>query len=434
MHRWKLVSDDVPGGALPRSGYAGVLRDRPFQALSLANFVSLAGDQIARVALSVLVYDRTASAALTGLTYALSYLPTVVGGPLLAGLADRRPRRRVMIGCDVLRAVLVLLMAVPSLPLAGLLGLLAVVTLCEAPFDAARGAMMPDVLPGERYAIGGAISQVVLQAAMVTGFAAGGALLLLATPRELLALDAATFVLSAILVRVVPFGTERSVPDLDAAANPLGDMRLAGRLVFGNPRLRPLLLIAWSMSAAAVAPEALAVPYAREAGAGSGAVGLLLAASPIGNVLAGLVLARLPEHRRLALLWPLAVLAVAPLTLCLFDPPLPVVVVLVAVSGLGTAYHLVAMVRFVTLVAPQMRGRALGLAGTGLAVGQGLAVAAAGAVGDLLDPAITVGLAGVAGLVAALVWGPALHRGSATGTQPESRCRPRRHGWIQLPD
>lgn len=394
--------------ALPGTGYREVLRDRVFQALTLGLFVSLAGDQIARVALSVLVYDRTSSATLTGLTYALSYLPTVVGGPLLAGLADRRPRRSVMIACDLVRVVLVLLMAIPAMPLPVLLGLLAAVTLCEAPFDAARGAMMPDILPGERYAIGGAISQVVLQAGMVAGFAAGGALLIVASPHELLALDAITFLVSALLIRSVPHGRTAAADLRDSPASPLADLRVAVGAVFPSPHLRPLLLLAWAMSAAAVAPEALAVPYARTADAGSTAVGLLLAAGPIGNVLAGLVLARLPEPRRVPLLWPLSVLAAAPLAVCLLHPPLPLVVALVVLSGMGTAYHLVAMVRFVTLVDADKRGRALGLAGTGLAVGQGLAIAAAGALGDLLDPATAVGIAGVLGLVAALVWGPSL--------------------------
>jgi MFS family permease len=414
-----LVVHDARAEA-PRPGYRDVLLNRTFQALSLASFISLAGDQIARVALSVLVYDRTGSATLTGLTYALSYLPAVVGGPLLSGLADRRPRRGVMIGCDLLRAMLVLLMAVPSMPLPALLALLAVVTLCEAPFDAARGALMPDVLPGERYAIGGAVSQVVLQAAMVTGFGAGGALLLFSTPRELLALDALTFVVSALLARMVPFGTLRPVLDPGEDANPLADLRLAWRLVFGHSLLRPLVLVTWCMSAAAVTPEALAVPYARQFGLSSSIVGLLLAASPVGNVLAGLLLARLPERRRRPLLWPLAVLATAPLVVCLLHPPLPVVVLLFVASGMGTAYHLVAMVRFVTLVEPEKRGRALGLAGTGLAVGQGLAVAGAGVLGDLLGPATTVGLSGLGGLAAILLLGAGL-RGpgpAATGAGP----------------
>jgi MFS family permease len=60
-----------------------------FRGLWTAQVLSLLGDQLARVALTVLVFDRTESALLTGLVYAVTYLPWLLGGPLLSGLADR---------------------------------------------------------------------------------------------------------------------------------------------------------------------------------------------------------------------------------------------------------------------------------------------------------------------------------------------------------
>jgi predicted MFS family arabinose efflux permease len=258
---------------------------------------------------------------------------------------------------------------------------------------------------------------MVLQTATVVGFAAGGALLVLASPRELLALDATTFALSAVLVRCVPFGV--TGVEVEGARNlaPRADLKLAARIVFLSPQLRPLVLLAWFMSAAAIAPEALAAPYADAVGASSSAVGVLLAAGPVGNVAAALAIARIPEARRLPLMWPLATLAAAPLVVCLVHPPFALVVALFALSGCGTAYHVVAMVRFVRLVEPEKRGRAIGLAASGLAVIQGVAVAVAGVVGDVLDPASAVGIAGVGGLLAAFVWGPALR-------SPESQVSP----------
>ncbi|MFD8494956.1 hypothetical protein [Amycolatopsis sp. NPDC059657] len=55
---------------------------------------------------------RTCSAGLAALTYTLTYLPDVFAGPLLSGLADRWPRRTVIVA-DVLRALLVAVMAIP---------------------------------------------------------------------------------------------------------------------------------------------------------------------------------------------------------------------------------------------------------------------------------------------------------------------------------
>jgi MFS family permease len=77
--------------------YRDVFASEEFRALFAAHILSVVGDQFARVALAVLVFNRTASASLTALVYALTFLPSIVGGPLLSGLADRFPRRRVMV-------------------------------------------------------------------------------------------------------------------------------------------------------------------------------------------------------------------------------------------------------------------------------------------------------------------------------------------------
>ena len=69
----------------------------------LAQFLSVIGDQLARVALAVLVYDRTHSALLAAVTFVVSIVPAFIGGVTLAWLADRYPRRAVMIACDVIR-------------------------------------------------------------------------------------------------------------------------------------------------------------------------------------------------------------------------------------------------------------------------------------------------------------------------------------------
>src|SRR5690349_7781515 len=99
------------------SSFREVLGIREFRALWAAELLSVLGDQLARVALAVLVFQRTSSAALTALTYALTFAPAVLGGALLSGLADRYPRRFVLVTTDVARALLAGAMAIPVLPL-----------------------------------------------------------------------------------------------------------------------------------------------------------------------------------------------------------------------------------------------------------------------------------------------------------------------------
>src|SRR5258708_10062523 len=190
-----------------RPTFREVFAVREFRALWLAQLLSGAGDQLARVAMTVLFFDRTHSALWTALTYAVTFLPWVIGGLALSGLADRRPRQQVMVACDVARTVLVCLMALVSLkapPAAALwimVTLLFFVTLLDSPFKSARSAMMPDVLPGERYVLGTAVTQTTLQVGMVSGFALGGLVVAVLGVRAALLAAAATFAASAPLGR-----------------------------------------------------------------------------------------------------------------------------------------------------------------------------------------------------------------------------------------
>ncbi|MFD1047348.1 MFS transporter, partial [Kibdelosporangium lantanae] len=180
---------------------AVALRVGEFRALWAAETISVAGDQLARVALALLVYDRTSSALLTGLTYALTFLPAFLGGLFLAGLADRFPRRTIIVTTDILRACLAAAMAIPGLPLGVLWVLVAVLTFAFAPYKAAQQALIPQILVGkDQYVAGTSLRQISNQVAQFVAFAAGGVLVTVITAQGALLLDAATFVISVVLV------------------------------------------------------------------------------------------------------------------------------------------------------------------------------------------------------------------------------------------
>ncbi|MFP5369732.1 MAG: MFS transporter, partial [Actinomycetes bacterium] len=170
---------------------------REFRPLFGSLLLSTIGDELARVALTVLVYQRSESPLLAAVTFAIGHLPWLLGGPLLSTLADRLPRHRVLIATDAARAVLVALMAIPGTPLPILLGLLFLVALCAPPFESARSALMADVLDGDRYAVGTSLSGISLQLAQVVGFLAAGGLVAAFNPSVALLVDAGTFAVSA---------------------------------------------------------------------------------------------------------------------------------------------------------------------------------------------------------------------------------------------
>jgi predicted MFS family arabinose efflux permease len=397
----------------------GVFSIGEFRWLWLSYAQSVGGDQLARVALSVLVFSRTGSPAWTAATYALTMLPALASGVLLSGLADRFPRRVVMVNCDLVRAAVVGIMAIPGMPLPVVASLLVLAQLAEAPFGAAQGALLPVMLGPSRYGHGQRIIMVTHQAGQAIGFVAGGLLVAWLGTHLSLAVDAATFLLSALLIRS---GVRaRPAPATSGAARPrlLGQVSAAARLIWSDRRLRALTALGW-LAGFVTLPDGLAVPFAVEVGAGAAAGGLLLAARPAGLVLGAFLLGRrrVGEERRRLLLGPLAVGTTLPLACYLFAPGLAVAVALRAVSGICSAYQTTASATFMLLTPDHQRGQAFGLIRSGIIAVQGVGVAAGGLLAGLSGTvAGTIGTAGIAGTLCAT--------GAATAWSRSDRKPPR---------
>lgn len=358
-------------GTAGRASFRDVFAVSEFRALWVAQMLSVAGDQLARVALTVLVYDRTRSAFLAAVTFVMGVMPVFIGGAVLSGLADRLPRRAVMIASDLSRAALVAVMALPGIPLAVLVILLFVVTAGSAPFTSARAAIYPEILAGDRYVVATAVSLATFQLAQVIGFAAGGAIVAFFGVRTSLLLDAATFIASALLIR---FGVaSRPAANTSPAprAAPLADLAAGIRLVFGNQALRIPLLFGW-LSAFYNVPEGVAAPFARMLGGGAMATGLLLASQPFGYTLGALAFGRMvkPAFRR-KLMPPLAILCCAILIPIALQPDLPAVLLILAASGACACFQVTANSTFVAAAPAAQRSQAFGLAAAGMSLGQG---------------------------------------------------------------
>ncbi|WP_240196895.1 MFS transporter [Nonomuraea lactucae] len=391
--------------------YGEVIAISEFRALWYGQGLSLLGDQLAQVALAVLVYERTGSPLATAAVYALTYLPSIVGGPLLAGLADRFARRGVMLTCDLIRAALVSAMALPGMPFSVLCGLVFLVVLLSAPFSAARAALLPEVLEGDRYVVGSALQNMTNQAVQMLGFAAGGAVIATMGPYRALALDAATFLGSALIL--VTGVRRRPAAGGDGARPSMWKMTRAGtRLVFGDRKLRTLVLFAW-LCGFYILPEGLAAPYAKELYTGTLPVpvitGLLMAAMPTGTVVGAFLFGRfVSPSRRLRMMGWMAMLSCLPLVVTAMRPPLPVVLAAWVLSGIGGAYQLAANAAFVQRVPAERRGQAFGLAQSGLMAAQGAGILLGGLAAERLGPEPVIALAGVMGVtcaaVLAMIW------------------------------
>jgi MFS family permease len=385
-----------------------------FRALWLAQLLSVAGDQLARVAITVLVYDRTHSALWTALTYAVTLLPWVIGGLALSGLADRLPRRTVMLACDVARMLLLCLMALVSFTVSAdvalwiMVALLFIVTLLDSPFKSARSAMMPDVLTGDRYVLGVAVTQTTIQVGIASGFALGGVVVAFLGVRTALLVDAATFGISALLTWLWVQHRPAAAAPADGSSQ-RAEVAAGVGLVFGNRTLRTLMLLGW-LVAFYVAPMGLAAPYAdslRSSLPVPISTGLVFAAGPFGMAIGAVLFGRLvPADARRRLMRPLAIGACGVLLLCLLHPALIASLAIIAASGACASYQLAANAAFVSAVPAARRGQAFGLANGGMQVSQGLWIVLLGGIvaSSAITPAAAIAISGGLGasLAAAL--------------------------------
>jgi MFS family permease len=368
---------------------------------------STIGDQLARVALSILVFRRTGSATATALTYAATYLPAILGGVVLAGIGDRLPRRFVMIGCDLVRAGLFAAMAIPSLPTLSLIALVVIATFLAPAFSASEVSYLAATLEHELFRAGTGLRIISNQVSQVLGFAVGGALVAALGPRESLLLDAMTYLLSALIIglllrhqpraRMKP-AIQRPGDDEDAT-----DATTALRWLWGNLRVRALLMLS-VLAGLFIVPEGLAVPFGSAAGASTFETGLLLASIPLGGAIGAAMLVRLVRrpHRLVVAGW-MAIGCGLPLVVTALVPHWPVALVCWAVSGLLAAYQVEVTTSVVNLIPDALRARMIGVASAMLLGAQGLGLIVFGWVARYMTPGHAIALAGLLGSALALL-------------------------------
>ncbi|WP_406184926.1 MFS transporter [Streptomyces sp. NBC_01006] len=380
-------------------GYRSVFRVREFRPVFAAHLLSVLGIVVAEIALTVLVFRATGSPLMSALTFALGFLPYALGGTLLAGIADRRPARRVLVGCDLVCAACAAAMVLPGTPVAGLLVLRCAMAFVAPLFQGTRNASLADILgPGDAYVLGRSLMRMVAQSAQLIGFGLGGLLLTVLAPRAAIALTAAGFLCSALLLR---FGTAaRPARAAAGRTSPLAGLRA----VLGERRLRALTLLFWLPPVFVIAPEALLVPYADAIGAGTAALGVMMCALPVGTIAgelwAGSVLGPRARSRLVA---PLAAAGLLPLLVYALRPGVMAVLAALLLAGLAHAYTLGLDQWYVDAVPDALRGRAMTLLSTGLMTLQGVGMALAGLAAEFLPVHVVVAGAAVLGTAVVLL-------------------------------
>lgn len=247
-----------------------VFRNRNFSLMWTGQLVSTMGTALTSLAASIYVYRLTDSAWSVGLMLMATAAPSLLVGLFAGVFVDRFDRQKIMIGADLIRAVLALL--IPFLAPFNIIWLYIIVMLTSAVgqfFDPAHESVLPEVASDDELAAANSLMAISSFGSTAIGFAASGLIASAADIKWAFYLDAASFVFSAVcifLIRIKPLQTDEKT----SVAVVIKNLRAGVRQLFDTPILRSLfnaqipVLVAFGLSNALLLPFALRALSATE--------------------------------------------------------------------------------------------------------------------------------------------------------------------------
>ena len=317
-----------------RTGGLDVLRLRDFRLVFGAALVSLLGDGVAPLALTFAVLDLTGSATDLGAVFA-ARTAGLVGSLLIGGVvADRFPRRAVMIGADGLRLVaqgaVGVLLLTGHATVAEIAVSQAVVGAATGFFNPASSGLIPAV-SGNWLQQANSLRGIASAAGNIAGPAIAGVLVATTTPGTALVVDAASYGVSALLLARVGH-----VPVTRGAAQSfLTELREGFAEVRSRTWLWSTLVALSLVNAVSVGFVVLGAVIVKGHLGGPGAWALILAAQGAGALVGGAALLRVTPRRPLLVATLIGLIPVVPTFLIAIPAPLAVIAVAALMGGIG---------------------------------------------------------------------------------------------------
>ncbi|MFF7378813.1 MFS transporter [Streptomyces massasporeus] len=358
--------------------YRQLFHTPEFTPLFLASSANVLAQTISGLALGVLVFRATDSPLLSALSMFGPSLTQVLGATFLLSGADRLPPRSTLTGISLAFAAGTAVLALPALPVRGVFAVLVVQGLVASLGGGVRWGLVNEILSKDGYMLGRSVFNMMSGVMQIIGFATGGVLVAVLSPRTGLLLAAALYVVAAAVIRLClsprpPRATGRP----SAAAT-----RRANALLWSSPPRRQVYLALWVPNGLVVGCESLYVSYA------PGSAGTLFACAALGMLTGDALVGRvLPPHLRPRLGFPLLLLLAVPYVPFLLNPALPLAAAAVTLASVGFGASLVQQERLVALTPDELSGHALGLHSAGMLTMQGVAAALAGSLAQLTSPA-----------------------------------------------
>jgi MFS family permease len=332
----------------------------------LASFsTSAAGDWLYGVALAVYIIEETGSAAWVAVATLLRLLPYAVLGSIGGDIADRFPRRTVMIASDLTRAALMFALALAAAagaPVTVVVGIAVLATAAGTPHRPALMGTTPTLVEEDDLAAANGAMSVVENVAITLGPATGALLLAVGSPILAFGFNGLTFLASAGFVLVI---RSRPSPARSEHPAPLGRRILEGiETIRATPGAALVvgLIVAWTFNWGQNLVLFVLVSD-RLLGAGGEGLGLLYAAMGVGGLAAAGLTGRLAKRHRMALaLVGSFVLSGGPLAaLALVRDTAPAYLLMVVLGAGGVILDLVTMTMLQRAVPEKIVSRVFGL-------------------------------------------------------------------------
>jgi MFS family permease len=239
--------------------FRDVLRIRDYRLLWAAQVVSTFGDRLTQIAITAVVFALTGSQVSIGLALSLTMLPQAVFGLPAGAIADRCSRKTLLVATDVIRAGLILTLALLArLPVEIVYVVAALHATATVFFAPARYAVLPDIVAPDQLLQANSLDETSQSALDPLAYVVGGALVAVAGARLSFTVDALTFAASATLIAATT--TRRAAmwraPRGDSRSDFWRDMPAGLRHIWDTPRLRAntILMLLASLAASAESP------------------------------------------------------------------------------------------------------------------------------------------------------------------------------------
>jgi MFS family permease len=383
--------------------YRSLFRTPEFTPLFVTSSAQVAAQTMSGLALGTLVYRATDSPLLSALSMFGPSLAQVLGATTLLSAADRLPPRATTTGVALAFAAGTALLAAP-VPLWAVFALILVLGLVASLGGGVRWGLLNEILPKDGYILGRSVFNMANGITQITGYATGGVLIAVLSPRGTLLTAAALYATAAAVSHLAL--TPRP-PRAAGRPSVRETWRTNAALLSARPR-RHLYLALWLPNGLIVGCESLYVSYAPDH------AGLLFACAALGMLTGDVTAARLlPPRLRPRLGVPLLLLLAAPYLLFVLHPRPGAAAVLVTVASVGFAASLLQQERLMAVTPPELAGHALGLHSSGMLTMQGVGAALAGATAQLTSPGGAMTVMALASIAVTVSLAPGLRAAGA---------------------